>query len=60
MNFNMKKLDSITAVLLFALVLFSLMAFTTYNSNGSNTSEIPNIKIDSDTIITKVMLKVYM
>jgi len=57
MNFNMKKLDSITAVLLFALVLFSLMAFTTYNSNGSNTSEIPNIKIDSDTIITKVIVK---
>ena len=57
MNFNIKKLDSITAVLLFALVLFSLMAFTTYNSNGSNTSEIPNIKIDSDTIITKVIVK---
>jgi len=57
MNFNMKKLDSITAVLLFALVLFSLMAFTTYNSNGSNTSEIPNIEIDSDTIITKVIVK---
>ena len=30
MNFNMKKLDSITIVLLFALTLFSLMAFTTY------------------------------
>ena len=30
MNFNMKKLDSITLVLLFALTLFSLMAFTTY------------------------------
>ena len=30
MNFNMKKLDSITLVLLFALILFSLMAFTTY------------------------------
>jgi len=57
MNFNMKKLDSITAVLLFALVLFSLMAFTTYNSNGSNVSEIPNIEIDSDTIITKVIVK---
>ena len=57
MNFNIKKLDSITAVLLFALVLFSLMAFTTYNSNGSNTSEIPNIEIDSDTIITKVIVK---
>ena len=57
MNFNMKKLDSITAVLLFALVLFSLMAFTTYNSNGSNVSEIPNIGIDSDTIITKVIVK---
>jgi hypothetical protein len=53
----MKKLDSITAVLLFALVLFSLMAFTTYNSNGSNVSEIPNIEIDSDTIITKVIVK---
>ena len=57
MNFNMKKLDSITAVLLFALALFSLMAFTTYNSNGSNVSEIPNIKIDSDTITTKVIVK---
>ena len=57
MNFNMKKLDSITAVLLFALVLFSLMAFTTYNSDGSNVSEIPNIEIDSDTIITKVIVK---
>ena len=57
MNFNMKKLDSITAVLLFALALFSLMAFTTYNSNGSNVSEIPNIKIDSDTITTKIIIK---
>ena len=57
MNFNMKKLDSITAVLLFALALFSLMAFTTYNSNGSNVSEIPNIEIDGDTITTKVIVK---
>lgn len=32
MNFNMKKLDSITLVLLFALTIFSLMAFTTYRS----------------------------
>ena len=51
MNFNMKKLDSITAVLLFALVLFSLMAFTTYNSNSSRVSEIPCIEIKTDTII---------
>ena len=57
MNFNMKKLDSITAVLLFALVLFSLMAFTTYNSDNYDTSEIPNIEIDSDTITTKVIVK---
>ena len=32
MNFNRKKLDSITLVLLFALTIFSLMAFTTYRS----------------------------
>tara|TARA_R110001583_G_scaffold4489_1_gene25928 strand:+ start:560 stop:1105 length:546 start_codon:yes stop_codon:yes gene_type:complete len=51
MNFNMKKLDSITAVLLFALVLFSLMAFTTYNSDSSRVSEIPCIEIKTDTII---------
>ncbi len=57
MNFNMKKLDSITAVLLFALALFSLMAFTTYNSNSSNVSEIPNIEINNDTITTKVIVK---
>ena len=32
MNFYRKKLDSITLVLLFALTIFSLMAFTTYRS----------------------------
>ena len=32
MNFKRKKLDSITLVLLFALTIFSLMAFTTYRS----------------------------
>ena len=32
MNFKIKKLDSITLVLLFALTIFSLMAFTTYRS----------------------------
>jgi len=32
MNFNRKKLDSLTLVLLFALTIFSLMAFTTYRS----------------------------
>ena len=32
MNFNRKKLYSITLVLLFALTIFSLMAFTTYRS----------------------------
>ena len=57
MKIKKKKLDSITAVLLFALALFSLMAFTTYNSNGSNVSEIPNIEIDGDTITTKVIVK---
>ena len=57
MNFNMKKLDSITAVLLFALALFSLMAFTTYNSNDNNILELSNIKIDSDTITTKIIIK---
>ena len=57
MNFNMKKLDSITAVLLFALALFSLMAFTTYNSNDNNTLELSNIKINSDTITTKIIIK---
>ena len=40
MNFNMKKLDSITAVLLFALALFSLMAFTTYKARVITVIEI--------------------
>mgnify|MGYP003641811973 FL=1 len=40
MNFNRKKLDSITLVLLFALTIFSLMAFTTYKANIVTVVEI--------------------
>jgi len=40
MNFNMKKLDSVLIVLLFALALFSLMAFTTYKAHVITVVEI--------------------
>ena len=40
MNFNMKKLDSVLIVLLFALALFSLMAFTTYRAHVITVVEI--------------------
>ena len=46
MNFNMKKLDSITAVLLFALTIFSLMAFTTYRSYVVPVVEIKPLPIE--------------
>jgi len=44
-NFNMKKLDNIVILLLFALVLYTLMAFTTYKSYPNNISEIKPIEV---------------
>ena len=41
----MKKLDNIVILLLFALVLYTLMAFTTYKSYPNNVSEIKPIEI---------------
>jgi len=46
MNFNRKKLDSITLVLLFALTIFSLMAFTTYRSYVVPVVEIKPLPIE--------------
>ena len=46
MNFNRKKLDSITLVLLFALTIFSLMAFTTYRSYVIPVVEIKPLPIE--------------
>jgi len=46
MNFKRKKLDSITLVLLFALTIFSLMAFTTYRSYVVPVVEIKPLPIE--------------
>jgi hypothetical protein len=42
----MKKLDSVLSILLFALVLFSLMAFTTYRSYITPVVELKPLPIE--------------